>query len=285
MPRRRPCRQSRRGNGDRDMNAKLSVTIITRNEEANIRRTLESVRWADEIVVLDSGSTDRTVSICREFTDKVMHQDWLGFGKQKNAAIDRATGDWVLSLDADEPIEPELAAEIRTIMASPDANDGYRIPRKTFFLGAWIRHGGWYPDYNVRLFRKGKGRFEERVVHEAVKINGTVGTAVHAILHHAYPDLSSYLASINKYSSLAVEVMAKNDIPARKTSSVNILFRPVFTFLLKYFFRLGFLDGKRGLILNLFHSWYVFAKYAKAWEHAETSKVLHSPQIGSGDNK
>jgi len=260
------------------MKTQLSVTIITLNEEANIRRTLESVRWADEIVVLDSGSTDRTVSICREFTDKVVHQDWLGFGKQKNAAIDRATGDWVLSLDADEPIEPELAEEIRTIIASANAFDGYKIPRKTFFLGAWIRHGGWYPDYNLRLFRKGKGRFEERVVNEAVKVNGTVGTTVHAILHYAYPDLSSYLASINKYSSLAVDVMAEKGIPRRKTSAVHILLRPVLTFILKYFFRLGFLDGKRGIILNLFHSWYVFFKYANAWEHGEIQKISSLPR-------
>ena len=259
------------------MNAKLSVTIITLNEEANIRRTLESVKWADEIIVLDSGSTDRTVSICREFTDKVIHQDWLGFGKQKNAAIDSATGDWVLSLDADEPIEPQLAEEIRSITASPAAFDGYKIPRKTYFLGTWIRHGGWYPDYNLRLFRKGKGRFEERLVHEAVKVDGSMGKTAHAIMHHAYPDLSSYLASINKYSSLAVDVMAEKSIPVRKTSSFNILLRPILTFILKYFFRLGFLDGKRGLILNLFHSWYVFAKYAKAREHVEMLKDRSSP--------
>ena len=257
------------------MTAKLSVTIITLNEEANIGRTLESVRWADEIIVLDSGSTDRTVSICREFTDMVVHQEWLGFGSQKNAAIDRATGDWVLSLDADEPIEQELAAEIRAIMAFPGAHDGYRIPRKTYFLGTWIRHGGWYPDYNLRLFRKGKGRFEERAVHEAVKLSGTVGTTEHAILHYAYPDLASYLASINKYSSLAVDVMAKEGIPSSKTTWVNIVFRPFFTFLFKYFVRLGFLDGKHGLMINLFHAYYVFSKYAKAWEYA--TKGQRSP--------
>jgi glycosyltransferase involved in cell wall biosynthesis len=248
------------------MDVKLSVTIITLNEEINIRRTLESVRWADEIIVLDSGSTDRTVAICREFTNTVYHQDWLGFGRQKNAAIYRATGEWVLSLDADEPVEAELAEEIRRIIALPDACDGYRIPRKTFFLGKWMKHGGWYPDLNLRLFRRGKGRFEERAVHEAVKVSGTVGTTRHAILHYAYPDLESYLDSINKYSGLAVDVMAKKGIDAFKTSWVNILFRPILTFLQKYFLRLGFLDGKHGLILNLFHAWYVFAKYAKAWE-------------------
>jgi glycosyltransferase involved in cell wall biosynthesis len=248
------------------MTQKLSVAIITYNEEANIRRTLESVKWADEIVVVDSGSTDRTTSICREYTDKVMHQDWLGFAQQKNAAIGKTSGDWVLSLDADEPVEPALAEEIRTIIASPEARDGYRIPRKTFFLGEQIRHGGWYPDYNLRLFKKGKGTFEERHVHEAIKVRGTLGCTQHAILHYAYPDLSSYMASINKYSSLSVEVMEKKGITGFTGSMAAILFHPVYTFVLKYVLRLGFLDGKHGLVLNLFHAYYVFAKYAKAWE-------------------
>jgi glycosyltransferase involved in cell wall biosynthesis len=245
---------------------KLSVVLITYNEQPNIRRTLESVQWADEIIIVDSGSSDATVSICREYTEKVFHQEWLGFGKQKNAAIDKASGEWVLSLDADEPVEVALAEELRCIIAAPQALDGYRIPRKTFFLGKQIRYGGWYPDRNLRLFRKGAGRFEERAVHEAIKVQGTVGNTRHAILHYAYPDLASYMSSINKYSSLAVNVMAEKGITRFKAGWVNILFRPVLTFVLKYFFRFGFLDGKHGLVLNLFHSYYVFAKYAKAWE-------------------
>jgi glycosyltransferase involved in cell wall biosynthesis len=254
------------------MSTGLSVAIITRNEETNIRRTLESVRWADEIVVLDSGSTDRTVAICREYTDRVFHQEWLGYAGQKNAAIDRTRGAWVLSLDADEPVEPELAEEIRAIIASPASRDGYRVPRKTFFLGKLVRHGGWYPDYNLRLFRRGKGRFEERAVHEAVKVAGTVGATRHAILHYAYPDLASYLDSINRYSSLAVSVMAERGIGRGKTGWPNILFRPLFTFLYRYLVRGGFLDGKHGLVLNLFHAFYVMAKYAKAWERTERNR-------------
>lgn len=251
------------------MAQKISVAIITFNEEASIRRTLDSVRWVDEIVVIDSGSTDRTVSICREYTDNVMHQDWLGFAGQKNFAIDRTTGDWVLSLDADEPIEPGLADEIRRIVSSSSALNGYRIPRKTYFLGKQIRYGGWYPDYNLRFFQKGKGRFEERAVHEAIKVNGKVGRTNHAIQHYAYPDLATYMSSINKYSSLAVSVMAGQGIGRFKTGWVNILLRPMGTFLFKYIVRGGFLDGKHGLVLNLFHSWYVFAKYAKAWEYTQ----------------
>ncbi len=251
------------------MSAKLSVAIITCNEEANIGRTLDSVAWADEIVVVDSGSTDRTVAICREYTDKVYHQDWLGFARQKNSAIDHTTGDWVLTLDADEPIEPMLAEEIRDIIASDSSLDGYFIPRKTFFLGKQVRHGGWYPDFNLRLFRRGRGRFEDRAVHEAVKVQGATGRTGYAILHYAYPDLASYLSSINKYSSLAVEIMGEAGISAFKASTFNIVLRPVFTFLLKYVIRLGFLDGKHGLILNLYHSFYVFAKYTKAWEQRQ----------------
>ena len=256
---------------------KLSVAIITYNEESNIRRTLESVTWADEIVVVDSGSTDRTVEICRSYTEKVFHQDWLGFAKQKNLAIDKTSGDWVLSLDADEPLESGLAGEIRTILSSLHPYDGYRVPRKTFFLGKQVRHGGWYPDYNLRLFRKDKGRFEERSVHEAVRVQGSLGKTRHAIEHYAYHDLASYLSSINKYSSLAVDVMKEKGISGFKTSWVNILMRPVLTFVFKFIFRLGFLDGKHGLVLNLFHSYYVFAKYAKAWEYK-----IHGP--GSGDS-
>lgn len=254
------------------MTQKLSIAIITYNEATNIQRTLESVAWADEIVVVDSGSADKTVEICRRYTDKVYHQDWLGFAGQKNLAIDKTTGDWVLSLDADEPIEPALAEEIRGIISSSTSSDGYRIPRKTFFLGKWMKYGGWYPDYNLRLFKKGKGRFKERIVHESIEVEGVVGNTKNAILHYAYPDLASYMQSINKYSSLAADIMHTNGISAFKAGCLNILFRPAFTFLYKYFVRLGFLDGKHGLILNLFHTYYVFAKYAKAWEYAIRGK-------------
>ncbi|HUK99611.1 MAG TPA: glycosyltransferase family 2 protein [Nitrospirota bacterium] len=254
------------------MEQKLSIAIITYNEESNIRRTLESVAWALEIIIVDSGSSDKTVQICREYTDKIFHQDWLGFACQKNLAIDKTSGDWVLSLDADEPIEPELVDEIKEIISSSTSHDGYRIPRRTFFLGKEIKHGGWYPDYNLRLFRRGKGRFEERAVHEAIRVKGSVGKTRHAILHFAYPDLISYLSMMNKYTTLAVEVMSTQSISAFKIGWMNILFRPVLTFLYKFIFRLGFLDGKHGLVLNLFHAGYVFAKYAKAWERRESKE-------------
>lgn len=249
------------------MTPKLSVTIVTYNEAENIGRTLESVKWADEIVVVDSGSTDDTEKISRKYTDKVIQQGRIGVAKIKNFAIEKSSGDWILSLDADEPIEAALAQEIREIIASPQSLDGYRIPRKTYFLGKLIRHGGWYPDYNLRLFRRGKGHFQERAVHEAVRVDGRVGTTRNAIEHHAYPSISVYLSKTMPYSSLAVRVMAEKGISRFQASWINIALRPLFTFIYKFIFRLGFLDGKHGLVLNMLHSFYVFAKYAKAWEH------------------
>lgn len=250
------------------MTSKLSVTIVTYNEARNIRRTLESVIWADEIIVVDSGSTDDTVRICNENKAKVFSHERVGIAEVKNVAIEKATGEWILSLDADEPIEPALAEEIRALISSPTRSyDGYRIPRRTFFLGKEMKHGGWYPDYNLRLFRKEKGRFEERAVHEAVKMRGATGVTRYAIEHYAYPNIALFLSKMNTYSSLAINVMAEKGIGLYQASWMNIVFRPVFTFVYKYFFRLGFLDGKHGLIINLLHSYYVFAKYAKAWEY------------------
>jgi glycosyltransferase involved in cell wall biosynthesis len=251
------------------MAPKLSVTIVTYNEGRNIRRTLESVKWVDEIVIVDSGSTDETLPTCEEFGALVIQEGRIGVAKVKNLAIEKASGAWILSLDADEPIEPALAEEIREIIASPTARDGYRIPRRTFFLEKEMKHGGWYPDYNLRLFRKDKGRFEERAVHESVKVVGSVGTTKHAILHYAYPNIALFLDKMNSYSSLAVKVMEIKGITPFQTGRMNLIFRPLFTFVHKYFLRFGFLDGKHGLIINLLHSYYVFAKYAKAWEYRE----------------
>lgn len=249
------------------MRSKISIAIITFNEEKNILRTLESISWADEIVIVDSGSTDNTVSICRRYTDKVFYHEWRGYTEQKNFAIEQSSCEWILSLDADESVEPALASEIISIISAPESFNGYWIPRKTFFLGRWMRHGGWYPDYNLRLFRKGKGRFVKRAVHEALHVEGKHGRTKHALEHHTYPNIASYIDKMNKYSTLAVEVMAESGISKFKTSLFNIVLRPAFTFIFRYFFRLGFLDGKSGLLLNVLYSYYVFAKYVKAWEY------------------
>ena len=277
----------------------LSVVIITHNEEANIGRTLTSVQplIADgkgEIIVVDSGSTDRTVEIAKSFGAKVFAEGWKGYPAQKNSAIDKAAGDWILSLDADEELGPGLAGEvygamqgrlgadliegdslevIEKVMAIEETQArggaaspaGFWIPRKNFFLGRWIKHGGFWPDPKLRLFRKGAASFEKRLVHEDAKLTEGVSRQLnHPILHHSYPTLADYIDHMNRYSSLGAEMaIAKG---RRGFSLFNIVVRPIATFIYNYFFRLGFLDGREGLLLHLYHAVYISWKYAKAWE-------------------
>jgi glycosyltransferase involved in cell wall biosynthesis len=269
----------------------LSVVIITYNEEANIGRTLRSVQplVADgkgEIIVVDSGSTDRTIEIAKSFGAKVFVEEWKGFAAQKNSAIDKASGNWILSLDADEEADAELVNELLgrnkdsppksgthawclTMGGSPDSLKGkpvgFFIRRKNHFLGRWVKHGGFWPDSKLRLFRRGTGQFEDRAVHEDIVISGrAMLIAGGALLHHSYPTLSDYIEHMNRYSSLGAEmVVAKGKV---RFSVVNIVLRPLFTFIYNYFFRLGFLDGREGLLLHLYHAVYVSWKYAKAWD-------------------
>ena len=245
----------------------LSVVIITFNEEANLGRLLESTRPADEHIVLDCGSTDRTLEIARSFGARTFTENWKGYAAQKNSAIDKTTGDWVLSLDADEAAEPELMEEIRHVLDHNPPVDGYYMPRKNYFLGRWIRHGGFYPDRKLRLFRRGRGRFGERPVHEVVQVDGPTETLSHALVHDAYPTLEGYIEHMNRYSSLGAEMKGN-----RGFSLLNIVVNPLATFVYNYFFRLGLLDGCEGLLLNLYHSAYVSWKYAKAWERARIPK-------------
>lgn len=278
----------------------LSVVIITFNEEANIGRTLASVQplVADgkgEIIIVDSGSADRTVEIAKSFGAKVFVEEWKGFAAQKNSAIDKASGDWILSLDADEELERDLAVLIpHAISNSPphpkqelltamgvalprDRASGYWVQRRNLFLGRWLRHGGFWPDPKLRLFRRGSGRFEDRAVHEDISFEGKAGRlrgALCALRHHSYPTLSDYIDHMNRYSSLGAEMLvAKGNV---RFSLINIIFRPVFTFIYNYFFRLGFLDGREGLLLHLYHAVYVSWKYAKAWELSRQKTILSS---------
>ena len=247
----------------------LSVVLITHNEEANLPRTLDSVMplvsdGQGEIVVVDSGSTDGTLEIAREHSAKVFAEPWKGFAAQKNSAMDKASGDWVLQLDADESLEPELAQEIAAMLRSQPSATGYWIPRKNFFLGRWIKHGGFYPDPKLRLVRRGAGRFVEYGAHPTMKVDGSTGRFSHALLHQAYPTLRGYIDHMNSYSSMGAEIAShKGD---SHFSVLNIVARPFLTFIYNYVFRLGFLDGREGLLLHLYHSDYVSWKYAKAWE-------------------
>jgi len=249
----------------------LSVALITQNEEANLPGTLQSVmplvgEGRGEIIVVDSGSTDRTLEIARSFGAKIFSEPWKGFAAQKNSAMDKATGDWILQLDADESLEPELAAEIANALRSnPDAQ-GFWIPRKNFFLGRWIRHGGFYPDPKLRLIRQGAGRFEEYGAHPTIKLIGQTGQLKHALVHNAYPTLRGYIDHMNSYSAAGAEIAVAHG--RQSFSPNNIVIRPALTFIYNYFFRLGFLDGREGLLLHLYHAAYVSWKYSKAWELA-----------------
>jgi glycosyltransferase involved in cell wall biosynthesis len=248
----------------------LSVAIITKNEEANLARTLESVRWADEIVIVDCESTDRTGEIAQSFGAKFFVEKWKGFGAQKNSAIAKCSSDWVLALDADEEVSRELAQEIRDLLSGSPAQDAWFLPRRNFFLGRWIRHGGYYPDRKLRLFRRGSCQFEERAVHETIRSAGPVGDLRGDLLHHAYPTLDSYIEHMNRYSSLgATQAVARGKTSGGLLAFLwNVWLVPAATLKYNYLLRLGFLDGREGFLLHLYHSAYVSWKYAKAWEMA-----------------
>ncbi len=254
----------------------LSVAIITKDEEENLPRTLDSVQellrsLGGEIIVVDSGSTDRTLVIAADAGARIFHEPWKGFAGQKNSALDKAACDWVLSLDADEPLEPAAAAEIRTLLASDPPVNGYWIPRKNFFLGRWIRHGGFYPDYKLRLVRRGTARWVEHGAHPTMAITGPTANLRNTLLHYAYPTLRAYIAHMNSYSSMQAEHL--DAARRRGFDPVNIVVNPVATFFYNYVVRLGFLDGREGLLLHLYHSAYVSWKYAKAWELSRQNRA------------
>lgn len=245
----------------------LSIVLITRNEAANLPRTLASVRGLGEIVVVDSGSTDATVELARAAGASVFVEPWKGFAAQKNSAIDHAAGDWILSLDADEEVSPALRREIEALLQSEPTFTAYRIPRLNHFLGRPLRHGGYWPDPKLRLFRRGAARFEQRRVHETMKSEGPVGQLESPLLHHCYPTMDEYIEHMNRYSTLAAEMLVEQSRAGCSWTWLawNAVLNPAATFLYNYIFRLGFLDGRAGLVQHLNHSVYVHWKFAKAW--------------------
>jgi glycosyltransferase involved in cell wall biosynthesis len=254
--------------------ATLSVAIITLNEEANLPRTLATIAWADEIVVVDSGSTDGTRAITDSHGAHFVPEPWRGFAAQKNFAMSLCTSDWVLSLDADEAVSPELAASIQKTIAAPPSHTAYSLRRRNFFLGCWIRHGGYYPDAKLRLFPRGQGSFQETPVHETAVFGGNVETLDGDLLHDAYPTLASYLDHMQRYSTLGAGVVFARGRTGRGLLGFlnGVLLNPLATFLYNYVLRAGFLDGREGLLLHLYHSAYVSWKYAKAWERARSKR-------------
>ena len=249
----------------------LSVAIVTFNEEENLARTLATVAWADQIVIVDSGSTDRTAEIARSFNATVIERSWTGFADQKNFALSQCTGDWLLSLDADEELSPDLQQQIRQTLSALSAVDAYYLKRRNLFLGRWIKHGGFYPDPKLRLFRRNVAllpQFEARPVHETIRFSGPTATLDGDILHHAYPTLSSYIEHMDRYSSLGAELLVEQGRTSANifTFFARIVIFPMLGFKWNYVFRLGFLDGREGFLLNLYHAAYSSWKYAKAWE-------------------
>ena len=238
---------------------KLSVIIITKNEARNIRACLESIAWADEIIIVDSGSTDQTVAICREFTPLVYVHDWPGFGAQKNRALDYATGDWVLSLDADERVTPELREQLIDAMADAE-KDGFYLPRLSQFCGKFIRHSGWYPDYVLRLFKREKGRFSNDLVHESVIQQGRSGKLTSPLLHYSYLSGADVERKVDQYSSAAAQQMFNK---GKTATRVDAPLRAVWAFLRTYCLRLGFLDGTAGFNIARMNARTTYLKYKK----------------------
>ena len=243
----------------------VAVYIIAYNDEPNMRACLESVAdWADELIVVDSHSTDNTAGIAREFTDKVHQVDFQGFGHLRNQALSFCSHEWVFSLDSDERMTPELREEIhRLLKAGPDA-DAYFVPRKNYFLGRWIKHCGWYPDYRQpQLFRKSRFRYRQELVHESFDCDGRVGHLTQPVRQYPFRDIDHYIAKQDRYSDLMARRMVEQ---GRRFASHQLITHPLVAFLKMYVQRAGFLDGMPGLILSGLYAYYTFIKYAKFWE-------------------
>jgi (heptosyl)LPS beta-1,4-glucosyltransferase len=243
---------------------KLTVTVITRNEAANIEGALESVSWADEIVVVDSRSADETVEIARRHATRIEIQEWKGYSAQRNYAAAIAANDWILALDADERVPPALAAEIQQIMREGPKAGGYRMPRVSHYLGRWIRGTDWYPDYQLRLYDRRVGQFNGKRVHESVELErGKPGTLRNDLQHYPYRDISDHVTSIDHYTTLAAEEWFA---AGRRTNPLDVLLHPPAAFLRNYIVRGGFRDGTAGFLISVLNSYYVFLKVLKLWE-------------------
>jgi glycosyltransferase involved in cell wall biosynthesis len=253
----------------------LSLIVIARNEEANIGRCLRSVSFADEVVVVDNGSTDRTAEIAARFNARVVSApDWRGFGRQKNRALAAATGDWILSLDADEWIEQDLADEIKAAIASPDGFNGFEIPRRSRFCGHVVSHCGWSPDYVLRLFRRVSGRFNNRIVHESVELSGNVGRLTAPIEHNSIASFDEAHNKIGRYAAAsASELVAKG----ATGSILRAILKANWSFFQTYIVRCGFLDGSVGIMVAMYNATYTYQKWARVAAASTKTKPERSP--------
>jgi glycosyltransferase involved in cell wall biosynthesis len=258
----------------------VTATVITFNEATNIQAALESLSWADEIIVVDSESTDDTAAIARRFTSQVIVRPWPGYVAQKNFAAEQARHDWIFSLDADERVTPELAAEIRQTLGRGSTAAGYRVPRVTFHLGRWMRSTDWYPDYQLRLYDRRRGRWSGKYVHESVRADGPVEDLTGELQHFAYRDLAHHLQTMDRYTTLAARQMFEE---GRRTGFFDLLVHPPAAFVRNYVLRGGFRDGVPGLIVSAMNARYVGLKFAKLWELCSPS--TSTPRApGAGDS-
>jgi glycosyltransferase involved in cell wall biosynthesis len=256
------------------MPSTISAVVITKNEEGNIAACLDTLRWVDQLIVVDAESTDRTVEIAHRYTNQVFVRTWPGFGPQKNFGIDQAHADWILIVDADERVTDSLRDEIVRTVGGPVPDDvaGFEIPRRNFFYGRWMRGGGVFPDYQIRLFRRGSGRYDDTLVHERLDLNGRVARLANPFDHHSIPTVGQHFRKIARYTTLAAgeKLKAETDI-----SAAQVGLHHIGTFVKSYVLQKGFVDGVHGLIASLFAAMYTFVKYAKAWERAEQVKHAH----------
>jgi glycosyltransferase involved in cell wall biosynthesis len=242
---------------------KISVTVITFNEEKNIKDCLESVKWADEIVVVDSGSADKTVEICKDFTDRIFFHPWIGMKEQKQYAVNKASNSWIFSIDADERLTDEIKVFIIHELKNP-SHDGYRFPRQNYFLGRWMKHGGWYPDMVLRFFNKEKGFFGGINPHDKVIVNsGSIKTVPFPIIHKTYNSISQYLIKQNLYSSVSAMERVK---AGKKVMPILIPVKTAWKFVETYFMKRGIMDGFHGFVAAMGSTYSTFLKYVKIWE-------------------
>jgi glycosyltransferase involved in cell wall biosynthesis len=260
----------------------LSVTIITRDEATDIGDALASVAWADEIIVVDSESTDATVAIARQHTDRVVVREWPGYVDQKNYAASIASHDWILSLDADERVTAELAAEIKDTLAATPACAAYRIPRVTWHFGRWIRSTDWFPDYQLRLYDRRSAQWTGRYVHEAVTSRGTVGQLQRELQHYAYRDIAEHLETMDRYTTYAARQMAES---GRQAGLLQLAGHPLLAFIRNYIARGGFRDGTAGFVISAMNAYYVFLKFAKLWELEHVATAHHEDTKSTKDKR
>lgn len=263
-------------------NPKIAAIVITKNEERHIFECLASLSFCDEVVLVDSGSTDATVALARGLDVRVFETGWIGYAEAKQFACEQTDSEWILWVDADERVSPELADEIRVVTSSQSGHSGFRVARRAFFLGRWMKHGGWYPGYVVRLFLRKAGRFDSARVHESLILDGSVGLLRNDLDHYTDDTISHYFFKFNKYTTLAAEDLIDK---GRTAGPADLLFRPGLMFFKMYIMKLGLLDGIEGFLLAVFSSCYVLAKYAKLWEKSNVGKrKLKKLGVSDGEN-